>query len=301
MRQDQTVRVALTFDFDGLASYIAMGASSPSSISRGEFSPTGVRRILAILDQAATPATFFVPGHTALLFPHVVNNIVTAGHEIAHHGFVHEDPVGLDAEAERRLLERGIEALVATTGERPVGYRSPSWATSSATIGLLHELNFEYDSSLMGSDFEPYWCRVNDVISATEAYQVGQAVPVVELPVAWHLDDVPYFERHFTTQLITEGLRSPREVGQIWRAEFDYLVDNVGSGLFTLTMHPEVIGRGHRIGLLSEFVSHAAERGAEFVSCRVAAADWRRGREPAISPDLARALKEDDGNAAQPG
>jgi peptidoglycan/xylan/chitin deacetylase (PgdA/CDA1 family) len=48
-------------------------------------------------------------------------------------------------------------------GVRPRGYRTPAWDNSPHTIALL-EHGFRYESSLMGRDFAPYWCRVGDVI-----------------------------------------------------------------------------------------------------------------------------------------
>lgn len=279
---NKDVRVALTFDFDGISSYISLGAAnSPSMLSRGEFSPIGVGRILALLEEFGAAATFFTPGHTALLYPGLVEAIVAAGHEVGHHGFVHENPRTLSLDEERRALDRGIEALVRVAGRAPVGYRSPAWDMSRHTIKLLVERGFRYDSSLMGGDYEPYWCRVGDRASTTEPFVPGEAVDLVELPVAWHLDDVVYFERLYTDHLMNEGLRRPSEVEEIWLGEFDYLNDEVGHGLLTITMHPEVIGRGHRIKLLRRVLEHGSRAAARFVSCEAAAREWSDGREPA--------------------
>jgi peptidoglycan/xylan/chitin deacetylase (PgdA/CDA1 family) len=298
------VKVALTFDFDGLSSYISMGPEhSPSMLSRGEFSPVGLRRILALLDEFGAPATFFVPGHTALLYPHLVERIVAAGHETAHHGFVHENPVSLTREQERGVLERGLEALEMVTGRRPAGYRSPAWAISESTVELLVEHGFRYESSMMGADYEPYWCRIGDVASTTEPFVPGTPVDLVEVPVAWHLDDVTFFERLYTTHLINEGLRPPREAEEVWLGELDYLHDQVGDGLLTLTMHPEVTGRGHRIGLLRSVLENVSTRGrARFTTCLAAAEEWRAGRRPELSEDLrhARGLAGGSAEATDP-
>ena len=51
---------------------------------------TGVPRLLRILDRPGIRATFFVPGYTAERWPAVVRSIRDAGHEIAHHGYLHE-------------------------------------------------------------------------------------------------------------------------------------------------------------------------------------------------------------------
>jgi peptidoglycan-N-acetylglucosamine deacetylase len=70
------VRVALTFDFDACCVWIGtLGAKSPSMISRGEFGPIALRRILDLLDRFGIKSTFFIPGHSAVAFPEPTRTI----------------------------------------------------------------------------------------------------------------------------------------------------------------------------------------------------------------------------------
>lgn len=284
------VRVALTFDFDAYSLWIGtFDAKSPSMLSRGEFGPVGVHRILDSLKRANATGTFFIPGHTALAFPKTVEAIHAAGHEIGHHGWVHENPATLKPDEERHILERGFDALKEVVGVRPVGYRSPAWDNSPQTIPLLMEYGFEYESSMMGRDFEPYWCRIGDEWSKTEAYKFGKPVDLVELPVAWHLDDFPQFEYVVIPRGgIIQGVLTPRQLLEIWKDEFDFLYDRIGKGIFTATMHPQVIGRGARMVLLDKFIEHVAGRdGVSFTNCRDYVRDWRKGKTPSLPPDTA--------------
>jgi peptidoglycan/xylan/chitin deacetylase (PgdA/CDA1 family) len=252
-------------------------------LSRGEFGPIGVMRILELLGKHNILATFFVPGHTILAFPKVVKEIHEAGHEIAHHGRVHENPATLSPEDERAILEKGITIISDATGSRPVGYRSPAWDNSSATVPLLLEYGFEYESSMMGGDFEPYWCRVGDSWSKTTEYVFGNPVNLVELPVSWSLDDFPHFEYVMTANGIIQAVQTPRAVAEIWTAEFDYLHDRVGRGLFMPTMHPQVIGRGHRMMMLETVIEHIRQRPeVKFTTCRDYARKWREGKTPSL-------------------
>src|ERR1051326_6016020 len=99
MNEKRDVRIALTFDYDAMSNWInTSGAKSPGMISRGEFGPIALRRILGLLSERKIASTFFVPGHTALAFPDTVRAIDGAGHEIGHHGWVHENPVALSPE-----------------------------------------------------------------------------------------------------------------------------------------------------------------------------------------------------------
>jgi peptidoglycan/xylan/chitin deacetylase (PgdA/CDA1 family) len=251
--------VCLTFDFDAISLWIGpFGATSPSMISRGEFGAVGARRILGLLDREGIPATFFVTGHTTETYPDIVRDIAAAGHEIGHHGYLHENPIALETrEREREVLQRGFDALDRVAGIRPTGYRSPAWDNSPYTIELLLEHGFRYESSLMGKDFVPYWCRVGDVINANGPYEFGEPVDLVEMPVSWVLDDFPYFEHvYLKTGLLNVGLAAPSHVEEVWRGEFDFMYRDVPGGVFNLTMHPQVIGRGHRMLMLERLIAH---------------------------------------------
>jgi peptidoglycan-N-acetylglucosamine deacetylase len=278
------VQVALTFDFDAYTNWIgAFNPTSPSMVSRGEFGPVGVRRILALLAGYHLPATFFIPGATAVTYPRVVAAIQAAGHEIGHHGWVHENPARLSLADERRVLERGIHALEQVTQARPFGYRSPSWDNSPGTVKLLLEYGFEYESSLMGSDFEPYWCRDGDRWSTDEPYQFGEPTSLVEMPVSWHMDDWPWYE-FIPGQ--AQGLHAPSTMMEVWKGEFDYLYHRVRRGVLVITLHPQCTGRGHRLLAFEEFLDYILQHpGAGFTTCLDYARRWRAGKTPGLPVD----------------
>jgi peptidoglycan/xylan/chitin deacetylase (PgdA/CDA1 family) len=281
------VTVLITFDFDAMAPWINLGSRSPSFLSRGEFGPIGVERLLAVLRERGIKGTYFVPGHTALCYPAVVEAIAAEGHEVGHHGWVHEPPSSLAEAEERTCLERGLEAFERIGIPRPVGYRAPAWELSENSIRLLHEYGFHYDSSMMGSDFEPYWCRIGDIVDEQNAFQFGEPIDIVELPVSWHLDDVPLFDFIVLSargaQIQLPGLRPPSDALEIWQSEFDYVHTRVQEGVFVLTLHPQVTGRGHRIMMLEQLLDHMMQfSDVRFSRCGDYADDWAMGREPCL-------------------
>lgn len=263
--------VSLTFDFDATSVWIA-DTENPAAISRGEFCAVAVPRILRLCEKYGIKGTFFTPGHTALAYPRVVQSIVDAGHEVAHHGWVHENPAKFDVEGERRILERGLEILERVGGTRPIGYRSPSGEMSPNTVSLLEEYGFLYESTCAGSDFEPYYLRVGDVAKKDAAYVFGKPVEVVEIPFGWILDDFPHmeFEPGFAV-----SQSAPSKVLEIWKGEFDYAYDEAEGGVFTLCMHPQVIGRGSRLRMLEEFIEYMQRDGVEFSRLDSFATSWR--------------------------
>lgn len=266
--------VCLTFDFDAVSLWMTtMRQDTATPLSRGEYGArVGIPRILELLARKGVGATFFVPAHTAVSFPDATRAIAAGGHEIALHGDCHETPVGLAQEEEAALLDRQIERLRSILGAdyQPKGYRSPAWDLSANTIALLQARGLLYDSSMMADDYSPYFAPAGAHVTA-ERYVRGQESQLVELPVAWELDDFPYFT--YLSKPIYSGLRSTGDVFEIWREEFD-ACDALG-GCFTLTMHPQIIGRGPRIRMLERLIDHMVAKGARFTNCATAAADWR--------------------------
>jgi peptidoglycan/xylan/chitin deacetylase (PgdA/CDA1 family) len=112
-------------------------------------------RIVDALARLGLRQTFFVPGWCLEQYPRAVRLILDHGHEIAHHGYLHEKVNQLSREEERSAFLRGLDAIVKTTGRRPSGFRAPSGAFSRHTLDLLAEEGFDYDASLAGHDI-PY-------------------------------------------------------------------------------------------------------------------------------------------------
>jgi peptidoglycan/xylan/chitin deacetylase (PgdA/CDA1 family) len=270
--------VCLSFDFDAISTWIGPRASnSPSAISRGEFAVVGVNRVLKVLADRNISATFYVPGHTIETYPRSIEAILAGGHEIGHHGYLHENPGALESQdEERQILERALKSFDDVVGIRPTGYRSPSWDNSPFTTDLLLEYGFRYESSLMADDFTPYWVRTGDQLHTDRAVEFGQPIDLVEMPVSWVLDDFPHFEFLRYPNVVFPGLSAASKVEEIWRDEFAFMHRDVPNGVFTLTMHPEIIGRGHRILMLERLIDWIATHDdTEFARINDTAESWR--------------------------
>ncbi len=266
--------VCLTFDFDALSSWIYRKSTTPTQLSRGEFALVGADRILRLLDWRGIKATWFVPGHTLESFPEACARIHAAGHEIGHHGYLHEPPAALSREQEDAVLQRGIDAVRKVTGAAPRGYRSPSWDLSPHSVELLLAHGFRYDSSMMAQDYLPYRCRQGDEVPPDRAATLGKPTRLVEMPISWSLDDYPVFEYVRREGFLQEGLRPTSGVLENWLDDYRYMTRELDWGVLTYTFHPEVTGRGHRMLMLERLIDGVASLGATFVRMDEAAEEY---------------------------
>ena len=158
-------------------------------------------------------------------------------------------------------MERAWQTLE-RIGVTPLGFRSPSADLSDSTLELVEELGFIYDSSLMADDFRPYHPRIGDRVSRESPLERGRESRLWELPLCFELDDWLHFQFNF--EPYRKGGAPPSAVLEIWRSEFDWMNEHVDGGVLTVCMHPQVIGRGHRIAMLDEFIRHCLDSGASF-------------------------------------
>jgi peptidoglycan/xylan/chitin deacetylase (PgdA/CDA1 family) len=246
--------VAVTIDHDAISDSVRRG-DPPVKFSHAEFGPrVGAKRILALLAARGVPATWFVPGHTLTTFTDDTDAILAGGHELACHGWFHEDFAELaDGEASA-VLARSVEAVRAVTGTAPVGFRAPYWSLGSTTLGLVEAAGFAYDSSLMANDYDCYRVRHGDLHSTADGTAWGEPGALVEVPVYWAMDDWPHFEPGPGRS----GLAAPSSVLEIWTDELRYAHEHAPGGLVMVTIHPECIGRGHRMAMLERFIDAAA-------------------------------------------
>lgn len=107
--------------------------------------------ILSILDDANTSATCFILGKVAEEHPNLVREIHAAGHEVASHGFSHQEVYKLTPEEFRDEIRRSVDLLEDLTGQNVIGYRAPYFSVTSDSLwalDILVEEGLRYDSSI---------------------------------------------------------------------------------------------------------------------------------------------------------
>jgi peptidoglycan/xylan/chitin deacetylase (PgdA/CDA1 family) len=173
----------------------------------------GLSALREILRQRGMRATFAVPAVIAHIHCDLVRSLAAEGHEIAAHGFRHEDVSGLERDEERRRIARATEILADVAGRKPAGWfslprqgdRYAVGAVSPNTIDLLLEAGYVYLGNGLADDIPHYW--VSNFASRRA---------LLTLPYYYHFDDQFFlmFPRKGT------GLEHPDALLRNWRGEF---------------------------------------------------------------------------------
>jgi polysaccharide deacetylase family protein (PEP-CTERM system associated) len=108
-------------------------------------------RLLALFDEHAVQATFFVLGWVACRFPDLVKRIAAGGHEIASHGYSHRLVYDQTPAAFREDVRRAKSVLEEIAGVPVRGFRAPSYSVTPRSLwalDILIEEGYSYDASI---------------------------------------------------------------------------------------------------------------------------------------------------------
>lgn len=120
---------------------------------------SNVKRILEMLAETGSTATFFTLGCVAAQHPDIVRLIVAQGHEIASHGFDHTLVRNQTAEQFRSDVVRTKSLLEDISGEEVIGYRAASFSIGADTPwahDVLREAGHIYSSSVYPINHDHY-------------------------------------------------------------------------------------------------------------------------------------------------
>lgn len=199
----------------------------------------GLKRLLDLQADFELKASYYVPGYEAETYPWILPTLVEKGHEVGLHGYYHELVNQLSPQENAEVLDKSMAVFKKQLGFMPKGYRSPAWELTQELPKQMLERGLLYDSSLMGYD-HPY--SVNGL---------------TEVPVQWLLDDAIYFK--FSGGGLDKWPPvSPQIVLDSWLEEWEALYEF--GGLFMLTVHPWVSGKGQRIRMLRKFLEQIRKK-----------------------------------------
>lgn len=131
---------ALTIDVED---YFQVSALAPH-IPRSQWDQLPCRiernvdRVLALLDDSGSKATFFTLGWIAERYPEMVRAIAALGHEVASHGYGHQRATEQTRDAFLADIVHAKNLLEDVCGREVKGYRAPSFS-----IGLQNQWAFD--------------------------------------------------------------------------------------------------------------------------------------------------------------
>lgn len=239
----------VTFDMDADSLvHIAHPADShrkAATTSMLQYGPEiAIPRIVETYRRLGIRQTFFIPAWCVERYPSAIETILKGGHEIGHHGYIHENPNELSPAEEAHWLDVGIDILKRATGKAPRGWRAPLYNMSDISCDLLAERGFVYDASLMGDD-QPYMLDTSK----------GS---LVELPTHWGLDDWPQFVQSEDLGYFG-NIMAPAMGFEPYIQEFN-TIKKYG-GLWVAVVHPFATGRLARWEVVANFLEKAVASG----------------------------------------
>ena len=238
---------AITFDMDA-DSLIQVarpedGYDRLYPISMGRYGPTvAIPRILETYRRLGLKQSFFIPGWCMERYPEAVEAILKGGHEIGHHGWIHEDPVTTRGPGQAEAFERAMETHQRIVGRKPSGYRAPVYNVTQQVIDLMIAHGMQYDSSLMADDI-PY------LMETAEG-------ALWEMPVHWGTDDWPPFAHYDEIGYMMPVASPSRGLSGFWE-EFEAQYE--AGGFWMLIVHPFLTGRLARWREVERWLAHTLQ------------------------------------------
>ncbi len=190
---------------------------------------TGIFRVLDVLDRYQIKAGVAVNAMAAERYPFLIAQFRKRNYEFIAHGISANRMISSKmSEAEENAeIATSLAAIETAAGVRPKGWLGQDYGESQRTPGLLAEAGLDYVLDWPNDD-QPYAMKTDP--------------PLVSMPNQPEWDDVQ--------QLWLRRIPTPRYPDIVGDA-FE-LLHNEGGQVFSLSIHPWLMGMAHRIKYLDE-------------------------------------------------
>lgn len=253
--------LSINVDIESLDAVSAGGAGLFGKYAYGRYGlREGIPRLLAVLQEHAVAATFFIDAFDASRHPALIEALTTNGHEIALRSDVWAPAHPTEGREDLDALAAAVEVLKRVTGTAPKGWRSANGIVTPGTLPRLSQLGFDYDSSFFDDD-QPYLVPAEDGAARSA---------LVELPMFDYLSDITFYG----------GRHSPARVAQVWAEETEAMCAE--GGYLHLVLHSRGdtgTARAVRVEVLAKWLADTLARpGVRFYRCCDLALAWRSGQ-----------------------
>lgn len=227
---------------------------------------TTMRAILDVLDKYGVKAIFNTCGIVVENFPDMIENIHKEGHEIASHGYAHENFIQSQQSGQLDKVLAHTEKLIEdVTGVKPIGVRPPWLFANQAVYDTIAKRGYAWisnysvfrteamDNPSMPASFK----AVKKVFFGVQWMRAKKAPfrtgGILEIPLLSSQDGE-------LLSLMDPGQETPR----VW-LDFAYeslkrQFDKSGR-FFNLTFHPWLIGTQNRVEVLDKILGYVKNSG----------------------------------------
>jgi allantoinase len=193
-----------------------------------------------LLDEYGFPAAH---NFNSLLFddcPQIAERIRDRGDEFIGHGRTNaERQVDMDEADERALIKESTDAIRAFTGKSPTGWLSPWLIQTPICLELLAEAGYRYMLDWPADD-QPFWMRT-------------ARGPILSVPYSIEINDSP-------TMIFRQQSAADFEAMMIDQFDEMLLQSKKWPLVYTIVLHPFVIGQPYRLRALRRAFAHIAAR-----------------------------------------
>lgn len=232
------------------------GARHMSMESLYEYgSRAGVWRILDLFERENLPLTIFAVADALRRSPHMAEEFLKRGHELASHGLKWIDYQYVDEATERQHIEKSITIFEELTGGAPKGWYTGR--TSPNTRRLVSEYGFVYDADDYSDDL-PFWSKQIQTPHLVVPYTLDTNDMRFCAPQGFNNGEqfYTYLKDAFDT-LYAEGITAPK--------------------MLSIGLHCRISGRPARTAALAKFLRYVKSHEYVWIARRIDIANhWRK-------------------------
>lgn len=135
-------------------------------------------QVMDILSENGTKATFFTLGNVAEKFPQLIERMVKEGHEVASHGYSHQNIYSMSPKQMQEDISKSVKILEDAGGEKVIGFRAPNFSIREhlfpSFCEALKESGIRYDSSLFPMKVLKYGIEKKYDLSVFQEYGIDE-------------------------------------------------------------------------------------------------------------------------------
>jgi len=230
-------------DMVGAARHPARAMAMESLYEYG--SRAGFWRLHRLFVDRSVPVTVFGVAAAMAANPAAVDAMLTAGWEIASHGWRWIDYQTVPEAVEREHIARAIEVHTQVTGRRPLGWYQGRTSPQTAAL-VVEEGGFVYDADSYADDV-PYW-----------DHRHGR--PQLIVPYSLDANDMKF--------VALNGFTEGEQFFRYLRDTFEQLREE-GGRMMSVGLHGRIAGRPGRARAVARFVDHVLASGDAWIARRI--------------------------------